>query len=92
MPILIDIRENQVLGPVYEQGWQEGVQRGVEQGIQQGVQQGELTVIRRMIEKRFNFRSIPAWAEERLSRLTVPELEELSVRLLDVKTIEELLP
>ncbi len=88
MPILIDIRENQVLGPVYEQGWQEGVQRGVEQGVQQG----ELTLIRRMIEKRFNFRSIPAWAEERLSRLTVPELEELSVRLLDVKTIEELLP
>jgi predicted transposase YdaD len=37
MPIVFDIREDQVLGPVYEKGWQ----------------QGELAVLRRLIEKRF---------------------------------------
>ncbi len=58
-------------------------------GVAQGVQQGELTVLRRQIEKRFG--SIPASVQERLRQLSAQELEDLSVRLLDAKTIEELL-
>ena len=42
-----------------------------------------------MIEKRFS--AIPSWAEERLAIKSVPELEELSVRVLDVQSLEELL-
>jgi hypothetical protein len=50
---------------------------------------GELTVLRRLIAKRFG--SLPPWVEERLSKLSAKELEDLSVRVLDVTTIEELL-
>jgi hypothetical protein len=50
---------------------------------------GELTILRRLIEKRFG--PIPAWAEERLSAKSWSELEELSVRVLDVNGIEDLL-
>ena len=50
---------------------------------------GELTVLRRLIEKRFG--AIPSWAEERLAGRSTGELEELSVRVLDAESIEDLL-
>ena len=37
------------------------------------------------------FGSIPHWAEERLSKMTTHELEDLSLRLLDAGSLEELL-
>jgi Domain of unknown function (DUF4351) len=57
--------------------------------FKKGRQEGELAIIRRLIEKRFG--SVPSWAEERLAARTTPELEELSVRILDAKSLEELL-
>jgi len=50
---------------------------------------GELTVLRRQIEKRFG--AIPSWAEERLVGRSAADLEELSVRVLDAQSIEDLL-
>jgi hypothetical protein len=49
---------------------------------------GELNVVRRLIEKRFG--PLPKSAEERLSKLTAAELENLGVRVLDAKTLDEL--
>jgi hypothetical protein len=77
MPILNDIMDHKVLGREYKRG------------LQQGLQQGELTVLRRLIEKRFG--AIPAWADERLSSHSAAELEALSVRLLDANSLEDLL-
>jgi hypothetical protein len=51
---------------------------------------GELTVLRRQIEKRFG--ALPGWAEERLTSRSPAELEELSVRILDAASMEDLLP
>jgi Domain of unknown function (DUF4351) len=50
---------------------------------------GELTVLRRLIEKRFG--AIPSWAEERLTGRSAADLEELCVRVLDTKSMEDLL-
>ena len=50
---------------------------------------GELTVLRRQIEKRFG--ALPGWAEERLAGRTASELEDLSVRVLDAQSLEDLL-
>ena len=50
---------------------------------------GELSVLRRQLEKRFG--TVPAWAEERLSKLSPQELEDLSIRVLDAKSIDDLL-
>ena len=77
MPIHIDILENKVLGREYKRGLHEGELKG------------ELTVLRRQIEKLFG--AIPSWAEERLAGRSAAELEELSVRLLDAKSIEDLM-
>jgi hypothetical protein len=81
MPILNDILDHELYGREYK--------KGLQQGVQQGVQQGELTVLRRQMEKRFG--SLPQWAAERLSKLSAKELEDLSVRVLDAKSIEDLL-
>jgi hypothetical protein len=75
--ILNDILDHEVLGREYKKGRQEGELKG------------ELTILRRQIEKRFG--SVPNWAEERLAKLSAKELEELSVRVLDAKSIEDLL-
>jgi hypothetical protein len=54
-----------------------------------GRQEGELAILRRQIEKRFG--SVPKWVEQRLAKLSAKELEELSVRVLDAKSLENLL-
>ena len=81
MPIFIDILENKVLGPPYK--------RGLEEGLQQGALEGERKLLRRLIEKRFG--PMPGWAEERLTSRSAAELEDLSVRVLDAQSIEDLL-
>jgi len=76
-----------------QQGLEEGKQQGLEEGKQQGLEEGELSgklkVLRRLIEKRFG--PLPDWAENRLATRSARELEEWSVRVLDAKTLEELL-
>jgi hypothetical protein len=57
--------------------------------FKRGLQEGELTVLRRQIEKRFG--AIPGWAEERLAGKSPADLEELSVRVLDAASIEDLM-
>ena len=73
MPIDVDIREHGFLGPI----------------IKDAERKGELTVLRRLIEKRFG--ALPSWADEKLTSLTASELEDLSVRVLDARSLEELL-
>ena len=81
MPIHIDILENKVLGREYKRGLQEGEVKGESKG--------ELKVLRRLIEKRFG--AIPGWVEARLAGRSVEDLEDLSVRVLDANSIEDLL-
>ena len=77
MPIDLDIRDHEVLGPMFKTERQEGRQ------------EGELTILRRQIEKRFG--ALPGWATEKLAALSAPELEDLSERVLDAKSLQELL-
>lgn len=85
MPIDVDIREHEVLGPMFI----EAEQKGREEGLQEGLQAGELTILRRQIEKRFG--ALPSWAGEKLAKMPASELEDLSERVLDAKSLDELL-
>ena len=82
MPITDDIRDHDLLGPVYKRGFQEGFDRGFKRGV--------LNIVRREIEKQWG--TIPSWADQRLAQLSATQLEDSILRLLDVNTIEELLP
>jgi hypothetical protein len=85
MPVHFDLRENEILGPPYIKGLEEGEQKG----LQQGRQEGELVILRRLMQKRFG--ALPAWAEERLASRSAAELEELSDRVLEASSLEDLL-
>lgn len=54
-----------------------------------GAKEEALNISRRLIEKRFG--AMPAWAEERLNSFPITELETLSVRVLDARSLEDLL-
>ena len=81
MPIDLDIRDHEVLGPMFIKAEQKG--------RQEGLQAGELTVLRRQIEKRFG--ALPSWAGEKLAAMPASELETLSERVLDAGSVDELL-
>ncbi len=49
--------------------------------IRQGRQEGRQEIVRLMLEKRFG--ALPPWAETRLMGLSVPELDDLAMHLLD---------
>jgi predicted transposase YdaD len=72
MPILNDIMDHKVFGPL----------------IRQGRQEGELTILRGQLGKRFG--TMPAWVDDRLAELSTAELEDLSLRLFDAKSLDEL--
>lgn len=55
----------------------------------QGRLEGELTMLRGLVEKRFG--PIPAWLEERLARCSASDLLELSKRVLDAQSLEDIL-
>ena len=81
MPIDVDIREHEFLGPI--------ILEAEQRGRQEGRQEGELTILRRQIEKRFG--ALPKWASEKLAAMSSSELEDLIERVLDATSLEELL-
>lgn len=56
--------------------------------FKRGLHDGELTLLTRQAEKRFG--PIPAAVRERLTEMSIPELESAALRLLDAKSVEEL--
>jgi hypothetical protein len=60
MPIDLDIRDHEVIGPM------------IIAAEKKGLQAGELTVLRRQIEKRFG--ALPNWAREKLAAMPASEL------------------
>ncbi|MBY0506877.1 MAG: DUF4351 domain-containing protein [Bryobacteraceae bacterium] len=78
---MIDIMENQIIGPAFRSGRQEG--------LQEGRQEGELRILRIQMEKRFG--PLPAWAQTKLATLASAELERLGERIFEATTLEDLL-
>jgi hypothetical protein len=60
----------------------------LEKGRKEGRQEGELNLLRLQINKRFG--TLPARLDKRLRKLSRAELEAVSLRLFDAKTIAEL--
>ena len=84
MPILDDLMTHDVIGPAMRKSRREGLQ----QGLNKGLQEGELTILRRLIAKRFG--PPPARLDKKLAKLPRPALEDLSLRLFDAKSIDDL--
>ena len=89
MPIIIDVMENEIIGPAIRSGIQQGLEQGKKEGKKEGMAEGEQRLLRLVIEKRFG--PIPAWATHKLATLTIPEIETLCQRIFDAPTLEALL-
>ena len=72
-----------------QQGLQEGLQEGRHQGLQKGRQEGEARVLRRLLTRRFG--PLPPWADDRLALASEAELEGWTDRVLDARSLEEVL-
>jgi hypothetical protein len=76
MPVTFDIMDNSVLGPA------------IRKGITQGRLEGEGRVLRIQLEQRFG--QLSEAVEKKLSDCSVEEIEDLALRLLDARSIDEL--
>ena len=85
MPLVIDIMENQIIGPAIRKGLAEGLEKGRKEGLEQGEQK----LLRQQMKKRFG--PIPEWADAKLSTLPIATIEALGDRIFDVSTLEDLL-
>ena len=60
----------------------------LQKGLQQGLQQGEVTLILRLLNRRFA--GVDPQLQERIQGLSIPQLEELSEVLLDFEAVTDL--
>ena len=89
MPVIIDIMDNKVLGRERRKGIEQGLALAYKRGLALGRLEEGLTIVRLLLEKKFG--PIPVSTCQRLSKATLPEIEDLSVRLLDAVSLDELL-
>jgi predicted transposase YdaD len=80
MPILNDIMDHEVIGPVLRQG--------MEIGRTKGRTEGERSVILRQLSQRFGL--VPDWAKHRLEAMSIAEIDRIALRLLDARSLEDL--
>jgi predicted transposase YdaD len=86
MPILDDIMDHDVLGPVLRQGRNEGRK----EGRQEGREEAARSFVRRSLEQRFKM--VPSWVEARLTSLNATELDTLFDRIPEASAITDLFP
>jgi len=85
MPLLDDILDHPVLGREFKRG----LEQGREQGLERGRHDGELNLLLRQVERRFG--SVPSALRERLTAMSDSEIESVALRLLDARSIEDLM-
>ena len=79
----------EILKEGLEKGEKQGLQQGMQQGLQQGMQQGELSLILRLLTRRFG--SLDNSLREQISQLSIFQLEALAESLLDFSSLADLL-
>jgi len=74
----------------WKQQWlQEGEQKGREEGEQRGRREGEAALLVRQLERRFGV--LPSWARDRIATGDTVALEEWGLRVLDARSLEDVL-
>ena len=68
---------------------QEWKRQGIQEGRQEGRQEGESVVLVRLLERRFG--SLPGWARDKITQADTETLEEWSLRILEAKSLEDVL-
>ena len=86
---MINVMENEVLGPMLVQQYEKGLGDGVQQGVQQGMQQGMQGMLAELLMDKFG--PLPAWAASRLQSASGEELHQWAKRVLHSESLEDTL-
>ena len=84
MPIHYDIRDHEVFGPVIRQERAQALAEGEKAGRRQEA----VSLLQRLIATRFG--AISTTTTRRLAKLTLPELEDLAIRFVTAKNVNDL--
>ncbi len=82
------MQESVIYQDILQKGLQQGLQQGKQEGLQQGKQEEALSLIMRLLTRRFG--EIDSQLQERVQRLSLVQLEELSEALLDFEAVTDL--
>ncbi|GAB6057771.1 DUF4351 domain-containing protein [Desulfonatronum parangueonense] len=74
---------------IERRGIEKGRAEGLSQGLSQGQLQGQIRMLQKQLSKRFG--AVPGWAEQRIFSARPEQLEDWSLRVLDGKSLEEVL-
>jgi len=88
MPIHYDIRDHQVFGPMMRQERAEGIAEGLEKGEKAGRRQEAVSLLERLIVTRFG--AISSTTKRRMAKLNLAELEDLAIRFVTAKNVNDL--
>ena len=96
MPIHYDIRDHETIGPMIRQERAEGEAEGLAKGKAEGLAEGEkagrrqeaVSLLQRQMTARFG--TLPTATMRRLSKLTLTELEDLAIRFVTAKNVNDL--
>jgi hypothetical protein len=66
-----------------------GIEKGRAEGLSQGQQEGQTRMLQKLLARRFG--AVPGWAEQRIFSARPEQLEDWSLRVLDGKSLEEVL-
>ena len=92
MPITADIMDHKVIGPAIRKGIAQGMEKGLQKGLEQGLEKGRrfeaLNLLSRQIVERFG--PVSPTHKKRLAKMSVADLEQLSIRLLRVNSVDKL--
>lgn len=84
MPVLDDIMDHDLFGPIKR----EGIRLGMEQGLEKGLLQCRRMTLAQIINARFG--AIPQPLADKLARMSGARLKTLSSRVVHAKTLDEL--
>lgn len=73
---------------VFEFVEEKGMQRGLEKGIQKGMEKGKADLLLKILASRFE--QIPPQYSNRIYKLSVEQIEEMSINAFKIKSLEEL--
>ena len=90
MPILYDIMDHDVIGPAIRKGLRKGRAEGKAEGKLEGKIEEAAALAQRQLTARFG--PLSPKTKKGLAKLTLPEFEDLAIRLLTAKSISELFP
>ncbi len=66
-----------------------GIEKGRAEDLSQGQKQGQARILQKLLAKRFGM--LPNWAEQRILTAQPEQLEDWSLRVLDGKSVEDVL-